>query len=54
MKCPKCGALLKPVGYIKGEYICDNPLCPENQIVAQSKAYAEFYGETQKEIDKQK
>lgn len=50
MKCPKCGSKLKPIGYAKGEWICENPECPENKGSG-SNAYAEFYGNTQKEIN---
>jgi len=46
MKCPRCGAKLKRIQ--EGEWICTNEDCPENKGY---QTYAEFYGNTQKEID---
>lgn len=50
MKCPACHSALYSIIRGRGEWICDNPDCPENKNQDGS-AYAEFYGHTQLEID---
>jgi hypothetical protein len=50
MKCPACSKILKRIEGACGEYICINPECLENKKV-HVKAFAEFYGLTQAEID---
>lgn len=51
MKCPFCGERLHGIAPLsKEEWICDNSDCPANQ--GHTMVNAEFYGSTQKEINK--
>jgi len=56
MKCPDCGGKLIKIGYTDGEYFCPNDDCPAN--IKRKKmglsAHAEYYGDNQFEINKQK
>jgi len=45
MKCPACGNTLRKIFYTAGEWLCDNPDCPEHD------KGGEWYGFTQKEIN---
>ena len=48
MKCPACGKRIYKIEYTDGEYVCYNDECPEMEKGSPQ----EFYGLTQKEIDK--
>ena len=50
MRCPICKTRL--IKLMPGEYVCHNDNCDSNK--RGYTAHAEFYGDTQKEIDKQK
>ena len=52
MKCPACKKRLRLINPVqRGEYVCDNEQCPANK--EDRGCYAEFYGVSQEEIDKQ-
>jgi len=53
MKCPSCGSRLLSISRGSGEWICDNPDCPDNKEHP-TQVYAEFYGHTQKEVNAMK
>lgn len=57
MKCPDCGEQLSKIGYMQNEYVCHNLDCPANIKLKKElncPALKEYYGKTQKEINKQK
>lgn len=49
MNCPACGKRLRKILYMTGEYMCPNDNCPAKVSFA---IYPEWYGNTQKEINK--
>ena len=56
MKCPNCGKRLLKIEYRDGEYICPNDDCLANKKLREENhfTHAEFYGDTQEEINKQR